>query len=200
MPDTNGSNRRKLGVAAVAGGVVGGVAGLVFAGPFGGVIGAKAGQTAGLLGVLLEGSFSIGVVASGVAVGRYTGEQLGDKFEAQRVLALGEHGTRRVLLVRPNVTTDPIWEEIYKDARQTQPKANSGLMKFGLLRDEEALAKRDRYEREADIVRTDEEEIPTADKVLLLVSRILNDRMSLPGHVYQQLLVAFRRRWEEKGY
>ena len=198
-PDSKASTRRKLGVAAVAGGVVGGVAGLVFAGPFGGVIGAKCGQTAGLLGVLLEGSVSIGVVASGVAVGRYTGEQLGDKFEEQRVLALGEHGTRRVLLVRPNVKTDPVWEEIYNEARQTQPKPNSRVMTFGLVRDEEALAKRERYEREADIVRTDEDEIPTADKVLLLASRILNDRLSLPGHVYRHLLASFRSRCDERG-
>jgi hypothetical protein len=36
--------------------------------------------------------------------------------------------------------------------------------------------------------------LPTSDKVLLLVSRILNNKDSLPGHVYRQLVEAFRIR------
>jgi hypothetical protein len=39
-----------------------------------------------------------------------------------------------------------------------------------------------------------EEEIPTPDKILLLVSRILNDKSSVPGHVYRYLVKVFKER------
>jgi hypothetical protein len=198
--DERTATHRRLGLATVAGGVAGGMVGLVFAGPMGGVIGAKCGQTAGILGVLLEGSISIGVLASGIAAGKYTAEQLQDRLEEKRVLAFGEDGThRQVILVRPNIRTDPVWDALYAKARQAHRRTTSKGLSFGLLRDKEAEAKRERYEREADIVRTGEEEIPTADKVLLLVSRILNDKSSLPGYVYRHLLEAFRIRCRERG-
>jgi hypothetical protein len=193
------ATRRRFGLATVAGGIAGGMAGLVFAGPVGGVIGAKCGQTAGILGVILEGSVSIGVLASGIAAGKYTGQQLQDKLEERRVLALG-HGThRRVLLVRPTVQIDPAWRDIYAEARRTHDDKYAGLSISNILPNGEKQAKRERYEREFDIVKTDEDEIPTGDKVLLLVSRILNDKASLPGHVHRHLLTVFRERCEERG-
>jgi hypothetical protein len=193
------ATRRRFGLATVAGGIAGGMAGLVFAGPVGGVIGAKCGQTAGILGLLLEGSVSIGVLASGIAAGKYTGQQLQDKLEERRVLALG-HGThRRVLLVRPTVQIDPAWSHIYAEARRTHDDKYTGLSISNILPNGEKQAKRERYEREFDIVKTGEDEIPTADKVLLLVSRILNDKASLPGHVHRHLLTVFRERCEERG-
>jgi hypothetical protein len=193
------ASRRRLGLVTVAGGIAGGMAGLIFAGPVGGVIGAKCGQTAGILGVFLEGSVSIGVLASGIAAGKYTGQQLQDKLEERRVLAVG-HGThRRVLLIRPTVQIDPAWSDIYAEARRTHDDQYVGLSLSNILPNGEKQAKRERYEREFDIVKTDEDEIPTADKVLLLVSRILNDKASLPGHVYRHLLTVFRERCEQRG-
>ena len=175
------------------------MAGLVFAGPVGGVIGAKCGQTAGILGMVFEGSVSIGVLASGIAAGKYTGQQLQDRLEERRVLALG-HGTqRRVLLVRPTVQIDPAWSDIYAEARRTHDDRYAGLSLSNIIQNGEKQAKRERYEREFDIVTTGEEEIPTADKVLLLVSRILNDKASLPGHTHRHLLTVFRERCEERG-
>jgi hypothetical protein len=50
------------------------------------------------------------------------------------------------------------------------------------------------YNGDSDIVHTAEHEIPTNDKVLLLVSRTLNDKSSLPGHVYRYLIEAFEDR------
>jgi hypothetical protein len=47
-------------------------------------------------------------------------------------------------------------------------------------------------------VETDESEIPTQDKVLLLVSRSLNDKHSLPGHVYKSLIQDYRERCLER--
>jgi len=46
---------------------------------------------------------------------------------------------------------------------------------------------RKRYQQSADTG----EEIPTADKVVLLAKKILTDRRSLPGHVYQRLFKTF---------
>lgn len=190
------TTKKKIGLVTVAGGIAGGVAGLMFAGPVGWVIGTKAGQTAGMLGLILDGSVTIGVFASGVAAGKYTGEQLEEKLKQNRVLSLGEDGThRRLLLIRPSITTDPEWKEIYKQARQSFQR---GFI-FNILPNEANAAKRERYEREVDIVTTGEDEIPTSDKVLLLASRILNNRESLPGHVYRYLLEQLRERADGRG-
>jgi hypothetical protein len=97
-------------------------------------------------------------------------------------------------LVRPNVKIDPEWEVFCENARHSHHR---GLFSF-LPRDSKA-ANRERYEREFDIVTTDEIEIPTADKVLLLVSRNLNNKDSLPGHVYRQLLEKLKERAASRG-
>lgn len=60
------------------------------------------------------------------------------------------------------------------------------------------MSKKERYKRDSDIVETDESEIPTADKVLLLVSRSLNNKEGLPGHVYKCLIQDYRDRSEER--
>lgn len=191
--------RSKLGLASVAGGIAGGVAGLCVAGPAGAVIGAKCGQTAGLLGVLLEGSMTVGVFVAGVAAGGLTAHHLQQQQE-KRVLTIGEDGVKRkLLLVRPNVWIDPVWEQICEKARNNHP---SNRRTFGLLPmsqgKQAVLSKNERYQRDSDIVETDESEIPTADKVLLLVSRSLNDKQSLPGHVYKSLIQDYRERCLER--
>eukprot|EP00934_Nitzschia_sp_Nitz4_P005556 Nitzschia sp. Nitz4//scaffold157_size52427//42637//44838//NITZ4_006847-RA/size52427-processed-gene-0.27-mRNA-1//1//CDS//3329537476//5546//frame0 len=184
------SFQKPLSLAAVAGGIAGGVAGLAVAGPVGGVV-AALGQSAGLLGVVLEGSVAIGVVSSGIAAGGHYGQHIQEKLDEKRVLALGEDN--RLLLVRPTVRTDPIWLELYDAARQSH---NRGLP-FRLL-PSDSLS-RDRYERKSDIVTTGEDEIPTKDKVLLLASRVLNNKESLPGHVFRQLIECLRERASERG-
>jgi hypothetical protein len=192
--DKESSNKR-LGLVTVAGGVAGGIAGLMFAGPVGWVIGGTIGQTAGMLGFVLEGSVSIGVFASGVAAGRHAGQQLQDKIEENRILALGDGTKQRVLLVRPNVIVDPEWADIYAQIRKSYPTDHS----FNIFPNGTKAAKRERYDREFDIVKTDEEELATEDKVLLLVSRQLNNRDSLPGHVYRALLKIVRERSDSRG-
>lgn len=192
--DKESSNKR-LGLVTVAGGVVGGIAGFMIAGPVGWVIGGKMGQTAGILGVVLEGSVGIGVFASGIAAGRHAGQQLQDKIEENRILALGDGTKQSLLLVRPNVTVDSEWADIYAQARKSHPAD----LAFNIFPSGTKAAKRERYEREFDIVKTDEEELATEDKVLLLVSRQLNNRDSLPGHVYRELLRTFRERSDVRG-
>jgi hypothetical protein len=193
IPNTN---KRRLGLATVAGSIAGGVVGMAVAGPMGGVIGAKFGQTAGILGVVLEGSWTIGVITSGIVAGRNAGQQLQDKLDEKRVLALSGTGTSQgVLLVRPSVKADPAWAIFCEDAKRSHKKA----LGFNFLVADNKAAHWERYEREIDIVNTDENEIPTADKVLLLVSRILNDKDSLPGHVYRQLIEKFKERVTSRG-
>jgi len=195
---TSAAMRKKMGIVSVAGGIAGGVAGLCVAGPAGAVIGAKCGQTAGLLGVLLEGSMTVGVFVAGVAAGSYTAHHIQQQQE-KRVLTIGEDGVKqKLLLVRPNVSIDPVWEEICEKARSSHSSSSSSLV-FGLLPSSQGkMTKKERYKRDSDIVETDESEIPTADKVLLLVSRSLNDKQGLPGHVYKCLIQDYRERCEAR--
>jgi hypothetical protein len=193
-----GVDRKRLGIGYIAGGVAGGLAGLVLAGPAGGLIGIKAGQL-GVLGMLLEGSFTVGALAGGVAAGQNIGKQIDDRIQESRVLALGEGTQRQVLLlIRPSIQQpDPAWDEIYQQAKRTFSGGGNGGLVQRFIPNEASTAKRERYEREVDIVQVEEEELATNDKVLLLVSRILNNKESLPGHVYRQLIQAFRERAEE---
>ncbi len=192
-----GMDRKKIGLATVAGTIVGGVVGVGLAGPVGGVIGVKCGQTAGMLGLLLEGSVTASVVASGIGVGLAAGQRIEEKHET-RVLALGEGTKQRVLLmVRPSIQApEPIWDEIYQQARKSHSGNNHNIVNM-IIPNESRAAKRERYEREVDIVETGEDELAIADKVLLLASRILSNKESLPGHVYRKLIEAFRTRCEE---
>lgn len=190
-------DRKKIGLATVAGTIVGGVVGVGLAGPVGGVIGIKCGQTAGMLGLLLEGGVTASVVASGIGVGIAAGQHIQENHET-RVLALGEGTKQRVLLmVRPTIQApEPIWDELYQKARRSYSDSNGGIVNM-LIPNESRTAKRERYEREVDIVETGEDELAIADKVLLLASRILSNKESLPGHVYRQLIEAFRGRCRE---
>lgn len=196
---TSATIRRKLGIATVAGSIAGGVAGLFVAGPAGLFVGAKCGQTLGYIGVALEGTYTIGVFVAGVAgaAAGFTVAQKLHQHHEKRVLTIGEKECRRkVLLVRPNVWIDPEWDAITAHAKRSLPSSGSSFL--GLLSHSPTkqahLAMQKRSERDADIVETDEVEIPAEDKVLLLVSRSLNCKSTLPGHVYRSLIQEHRNR------
>jgi len=130
-----------------------------------------------------------------------------------------QRGRRELLMVRPQIQIpEPIWDEIYQKARrdytemitkeeqQHQPISIARL--FDIFHsttitntnsntsttDTPCITNHERYERDIDIIETDEDEIALTDKVLLLVNRILNNKDSLPGHIYRTLINAFRRR------
>jgi hypothetical protein len=198
---TSVSLQKKLGMASVVGGIAGGVAGLIMAGPAGAVFGVKCGQTAGVLSVVIEGSVTVGVLVAGAAAGSFTAKQIQQQAE-QRILAIGGEGSKRkVLLVRPHVWIDPAWEQICEDAKREAPAVQAPGM-LSILTNSPAkqadIAKKERYQRDSDIVQTAEFELQTEEKVLLLVSRILNDRLSLPGHVYRALIKEHRKRSDER--
>ncbi|GAX29105.1 hypothetical protein FisN_7Hh298 [Fistulifera solaris] len=165
----------RLGTTAlVVGGIAGGVAGLALvAGP--------AMAMAGAVGILAESSVSVGVLVAGMATGSLTARQIQER-QRQRILTMGEGMGQKILLVRPNIQIDPIWDTITAQAYASRPKDD-----------------RSRYHRDVDIIKTAEEEIPTEEKVLLLVSRLLNDKTSLPGHMYRALIQAFRDRCTERA-
>ena len=196
--------RKKLGYASVAGGIAGGVAGLFVAGPAGLVMGAKCGQTVGFLGVALEGTYAVGVVVVGFAGAAAAGFTVAHKLQHlhnKRVLTIGEKDSKRkVLLVRPNVWIDPEWDAITANAKQSVPSSGSSLL--GMLSSSPSkqadFARQQRSKRDADIVQTDEFEIPTEDKILLLVSRSLNCRHTVPGHVYRSLIQEHRKRSDRR--
>ena len=183
-----------LGGAAVAGSIAGGMAGFAIAGPAGAYAGWQLGSTGGALGVILEGSVSIGVFVASVAGAGYTAQHIQEQILSdRRVLTMGEDGTsRKVLLVRPNVKIDPIWNQIYAEIRKNAPNNLSQSIPF--MSQHVDAAARGRYRRDEDIVKTDEEEISTSEKVLLLVSRTLSDKSSLSGYVYRELIQVFKDR------
>lgn len=203
-------------VAVAGGALAGGMAGLVLAGPAGCYVGSLGGASA--LGVILEGGVSVGIFVGGVAAGGYVAQQAAHASEQQRrrVLALGEEGAaRKVLLVRPLLRTDPVWESIAREARRSAPgdgpstssssfSASLGAAVAPLLGrfkdgdDDAEAAVLVRYRREVDIVSAEEGEISTKDKVLLLVGRALSDKSSTPGYVYRYLVDAFLTRCKER--
>jgi hypothetical protein len=178
----------KLGVAAVAGGLVGGAAGLVLAGPAGGLAGAQLGKVIGAGGAIIEGATFAGVLVAGVATGATTGVHVTNHVlteqEQQRTLTMGEDGiSQKLHLVRPNIQIDPAWDKIVADARRSAPSQPLFV----------GAADR-RKQRASDIYKSGEHELETKDKVLLLVSRTLNDKNGLPGHMYRYLIEAFQER------
>ena len=203
---TTRRTRSNMGVASVAGSIVGGVAGLALAGPAGAIMLSKVCQTAGVFSILLDGTMSIGVLVAGAAAAQFAAEQVAQGGSRMLALGGGKEGSRAVMLVRPNVIVDPVWGELTDAAKRSHPKVlattKRTLSGAGFLANHQAKvadqAKIRRNEVDADIVNSDEYEIATPDKVVLIVSRSLNDRLSLPGHVYNKLIHEYRRRAEER--
>lgn len=198
---TSSRLHQKVKVASVVGGIAGGVAGLAIAGPAGAIFGVNYGKTAGVLGVVLEGSMTVGVLVAGAAAGSFTAQQIQQQAQ-QRIIAIGaDDSKRKILLVRPMVWIDPAWEQICLEAKKKAPVARSGSLLNMISNsslNKNDFANKERYHRDSDIVLTAESELPTEEKILLLVSRILNDRQSLPGYVYRALIAEHRERSKKR--
>jgi Vacuolar sorting protein 9 (VPS9) domain len=181
-PNLFQSVQQNVSVTAVAGGIAGGIAGLALIGPAGAAYACYV--SAGGLNVLLglEGAATLSVICAGIATGGITGQQIQSHIDGtqRRVLTMASSDNdRKVLLVRPNIQIDPVWEGILAEAKRSAPPHHST-----------SKARRG----DADIVATTEEEMNVSDKVLLLVSRMLNDKNSLTGHVYRYLVETFMDR------
>lgn len=152
-------------------------------------------KAVGVAGIIIEGTISVGIIVAGVRGGIMTAQQI--QNENKRMVKIGGKGSEQVVLVRPNVFVDPIWEEITMNIRRSAPKDNviDGLAIFG----EKVANKKERRRRDRDIVNSEEDEINTKDKIFLLVANSLNDKQSLPGFVYRELVVEARKRAEERN-
>jgi len=190
------NTRKSLGVASIAGSIAGATAGLIVAGPAGAYVGSKIGQVVGVAGVLIEGTVSVGVLFAGVTGTVFTVKQL--QNEEKRLLTIGGKGSEQVVLVRPNVTVDPIWNDITTRVRRSYPKDSGGLMDgFPFFGDKVGEAtKKERERRDREIAFSKEDEINTKEKVFLLVASSLNDKRCLPGYVYRELIYEVKRRVE----
>jgi len=208
---TSRSTKSKMQMASVAGGIAGGVAGLIISGPIGAIACSKIVQTASVVSVLLDGTVSIGVLMVGATAAKIAVDQVHKNQDdpGKRMIALqgstkNENYNKPIMLVRPNVIIDPIWSQYTIEAKnhhpniilQTRSSNNNPKKSFSLgqslILNHQAKvadqAKRKRNKVDADIVYSNEDEIPTEEKVLLIVSRSLNDRLSLPGHVHDYLI------------
>ncbi len=199
------STRESIGIASIAGTLAGGAVGLVVAGPAGAFLGSRIGSIAAGVGILIEGSLRIGVLVAGVKGTMFTVNQLQESIRGDgknRVLTIGENGTEcKVVLVRPNILVDPIWESITLEIRKSAPKDDDKGVIPGLSflsSSESAVAKQERKKRDTVIVNSEEFEISVKEKVFLLVSSSLNDKKSLPGYVYRKLVEELKRRAEQK--
>ena len=94
---------------------------------------------------------------------------------------------------RPTITSvDPEWQQYYHEAEKSSPKSTLGIL--STLRRGPAQK---RYQRSSDIVQEPDDEIDTTDKVVVVVSKTLSDKNSVPGHVYRELIEKFKERCKQ---
>ena len=158
------------------------------------VVGSQIGKTILAAGAAVEGGMSIGVVVmSLLAASKYSRKSEGEELEQQQLT--GEMCS--LVLVRPDIEVDTVWAEYTASAKESWAMMNGDSLKsswgsgFGSLFSSSDLneqATEIRYHRDVDIIAADGSELAIGEKVFLLVNRILNDKMSLPGYVYRYLI------------
>lgn len=154
------------------------------------IVGSQIGKTALAVGAAVDGGMSIGMLVMGlVAASKYS-----HKSKDHGKLELSGHDCTLVL-VRPDIEVDPIWADYVAEARDSWEKINNSSQRSswssigGLFSSETSEHTAEiRYHRDIDIITADGSELAMREKVLLLVNRILNDKMSLPGYVYRHLI------------
>mmetsp|Transcript_19806 Transcript_19806/g.32503 ORF Transcript_19806/g.32503 Transcript_19806/m.32503 type:complete len:640 (+) Transcript_19806:181-2100(+) len=191
---------KRIPKASAVGMVAGGVAGLAIAGPAGCIVGSQIGRTALAVGAAIEGGMGIGVLVMSLAAAANL--SLTSKKD-RRELKLLEQGSKTLVLVRPEIECDPRWVVYADEARQSWERmskesssgaASSSIGSFFLSSNDNHTTTPDlRYSKDADIIKADSTELAVREKVFLLVNRILNDKMSLPGYVYRHLILKHKR-------
>ena len=180
--------------------VAGGVAGWAIAGPAGVLVGSQIGRNILAVGAVVEGGIGVSVMVMNLA----NAANLSLRSASERGRELKLNST--LVLVRPDIAVEPVWGEYADEARKlweqkhgTSAQSQSSGSGFGLgslfyntdtSKDERNV----RYQKDSDIVKADASELPTRDKVFLLVNRILNDKLSLPGYQYRYLILKHKRR------
>ncbi len=189
--------------ASLTGSVVGGAAGLAFAGPAGAFIGSKLGQAACVLTVLYQGRkvmlIGAGLLAAGMTISTASTKAFEQHHDGKKyhLLTLDEEAidvnkaeyssdssvSSTIVLVRPNVIIDhSSWNEVISNVKHSYSKIS--------------IKKIDGIRADSDILEATE--LDTEEKVLLLVSRSLNDKFSLPGFLFRCLIKEHRKRSEQR--
>jgi len=192
---------KRIPKASAMGMVAGGVAGLAIAGPAGCIVGSQIGRTALAVGAAIEGGMGIGVLVMSLAAAANL--SLTSKKD-RRELKLLEQGSKTLVLVRPEIECDPRWVVYADEARKSWERmskesssgsASSSIGNFFLSsnNDNHTTTPDLRYGKDADIIKVDSAELAVREKVFLLVNRILNDKMSLPGYIYRHLILKHKR-------
>jgi len=189
--------------ASAIGMVAGGAAGWALAGPAGVIVGSQIGRTVLTVGAVVEGSVGIAMLAMNLAnaANFSMNRSSSSATSKERELKLN-NGI--LVLVRPDIEVDPIWGEYANEARNTwqlerkNEQASSTSSGFALGNIFSSTSSKEepnmRYHKDSDIVKADAKELPTKDKVFLLVNRILNDKTSLSGYQYRSLIMKHKRR------
>ena len=197
--------------ASAIGMVAGGAAGWVLAGPAGIIVGSQIGRTVLTVGAVVEGGIGIAMLAINLAQAANfaltPSSRSSEKGERELKLNNGV-----LVLVRPDIEVDPIWGVYANEARSawqrerrehsstTAASTPSGFALGSLFTSSTTTTASSneepnmRYLKDSDIVKADANELPTKDKVFLLVNRILNDKTSLPGYQYRFLIMKHKRR------
>ena len=189
---------KRIPKASAMGMVAGGVAGLAIAGPAGCIVGSQIGRTALAVGAAIEGGMGIGVLVMSLAAAANLSLT---SSKDMRELKLLEQGSKTLILVRPEVECDPSWVRHADEARQSWQrickKSSStnatGFGSFFLPSNDNTIIPDIRYGKDADIIKANSAELAVREKVFLLVNRILNDKMSLPGYIYRHLILKHKR-------
>ena len=188
---------KRIPKASTVGLVAGGAVGLAIAGPAGCIVGSQIGRTVLVVGAALEGGMGIGVLVMSLAAA--ANFSLTSKKD-QRELKLMEQGSKTLVLVRPEIDCDPRWVVYADEARESWERMSKGSSSSGSSIGSFFLSSSDnrtspdfRYGKDADIIKADSTELAIREKVFLLVNRILNDKMSLPGYVYRHLILKHKR-------
>jgi len=191
---------KNIPTASAIGMVAGGVAGWAIAGPAGVLVGSQIGRNILAVGAVVEGGIGVSVLVMNLA----NAANLSLRSASERGRELKLNST--LVLVRPDIAVEPVWGEYAEKARKlwelkhgASAQSQSSGSGFGLgslfcntdtSKDERNV----RYQKDSDIVKADASELPTRDKVFLLVNRILNDKLSLPGYQYRYLILKHKRR------
>jgi hypothetical protein len=191
---------KNIPTASAIGMVAGGVAGWAIAGPAGVLLGSQIGRNILAVGAAVEGGIGMGVLVMNLA--NAANLSLRSSSERKRELKLNS----TLVLVRPDIAVEPVWGEYADEARRSwelkhgasaQSQFSSSGFGIGSLFNKTDPSKDERnarYRKDSDIVKADTSELPTRDKVFLLVNRILNDKSSLPGYQYRHLILKHKRR------
>ena len=184
----NKSKQASMGIASITGTVVGGAAGLALAGPAGALIGSKLGQAACILTVLIQGRRVVLIGAGALAAGLTLQKNLAQHgnltqnkdFHLLSLKAADQSSQEsNLMLIRPNIQIDPKWDSVVASATFLFEKSEGVKVKSA--------------ENDGDILNATE--LDTREKVLLLVSRNLNERRCHAGFVYRNLIEFYRRRY-----